>query len=174
MSSSSKKSSDASDKTINRQMNGKEFAALVGVTKTTVTNWADDGMPCGRTARSGTAIAVDLRRALPWLIKRRVAKEAPARVGVAHEQAERLRIQNKKARGELLDAHLVEEGLKAATAALLQDWDAVAQRCTSDGQLQTIIATELRAAQQRFADALAKIADDFAAQAQSAEHSDDD
>ena len=164
-----KKLRDFSDKTISRNMNGKELAALVKVTAATVSNWADEGMPCSRAARSGAAVAIDLRRALPWLITRRALKEGPARVGVAQQQAERLRISNRKARGELVEVTLVEEGLKAAVAGLLQDWDALAQRVTSDERLQTAIAAECREAQRRFSEALTKVAEMFAARAEATE-----
>jgi phage terminase Nu1 subunit (DNA packaging protein) len=146
-------------------LNLTQFARLCGVSAATVSTWCDEGMPCKRTARSGSAVEIDLRKAIRWLLKRRAAKPTAEKTNVAHEQAERLRIQNRRARGELLEVHLVEETLKAAVAGLLQDWDALAQRVTPDEKLQAAIAAECRTAQKRFAEKLAEISNDLDARA---------
>jgi phage terminase Nu1 subunit (DNA packaging protein) len=152
-------------KMLNRVMTAKAFAALVGTSARTITDWMDAGMPVvSRKGVSGASVSIDLRRALKWIVKRR-QKEAPARASVANEQAERLRIQNRRSRGELLEANLVEQALAGAGAAVMQDFVALAQRATPDEALQAIILAECRGAQARFAQALGDLAETFRSRA---------
>ena len=146
-----------SDQSINRMMNAKEFAALVGVTGRSVTDWCDEGMPCTRTERSGSPVTVDVRLAIKWLMRRRVEPAANQRIAVA--KAERLEMMNLKARGEVLLASDVKQQVAKAIAFLNIALESVPARCAPlDESPRLAIEAELRRARNEFADGLESLA----------------
>ena len=150
-----------------RLLSGKAVADFYQVSTGFISGRTSSGVlkPVTGRARKGANVLYDQRDVGRALIAERTAQPDADRTLVAREQAERLRIGNMRERGELLDAHLVEEGLKAAVAGLLQDWDALAQRITNDETIQAAIISECRSAQARFAQVLADVSVRFAARA---------
>jgi hypothetical protein len=152
---------------IPRLLTGQQLAKFFGVSTGFISGRTSSEVlkPVNGKARKGAKALYDVQESAAALMGEKVAQPEADRSIVAREQAERLRIGNMRERGELLDAHLVEEGLKAAMAGLLQDWDALAQRVTTDETIQAAVASECRGAQERFAKVLADLADSFAARA---------
>ena len=80
------------NQSISRIMNGKDFAAPLGVTPRSVSDWADEGMPCTLPERSGSPVSIHVRLAIKWLMRRRVEPAANQRIALA--KAERLEMMN--------------------------------------------------------------------------------
>ena len=144
-------------------MNRGEFSRRTGLSTGTISKKREAGVIVAASGcpKQGAAMRIDPWPSVKNLLTERASQPEAERSIVNREQAERLRIANRRERGELLEANLVDEGLKGAVAGLLQDWDALAQRVTSDTKLQDDIARELRAAQQRFSDHLDDMSRDF-------------
>ena len=137
------------NQSISRIMNGKEFAALVGVTPRSVSDWADEGMPCTRTERSGSPVSIDVRLAIKWLMRRRVEPAANQRIALA--KAERLEMMNLKARGEVRLLSEVKQQVLSAISSLKITLGSVPARCSFDEVLQQAIKAELDRARNEFA-----------------------
>jgi hypothetical protein len=148
-------------------MNRAEFSKRSGLSTGTISNKRDAGLVVcvSGSPKQGAAMKIDPWPSVKNLLAERASQPEADRSSVAREQAERLRIGNMRERGELLDAALVDEALKAAIAGLLQDWDALAQRITTDETIQAAIATECRGAQARFAQALGDLSAGFRSRA---------
>lgn len=121
-------------------MRQKEFAALVGVTETTVMRWLREGMPHQRSGKHGRSIDIDPAVSLPWLKDRGIradvrrterplvedgevvdlqpgdssAAYASARAKREDFAARMAELNYKQAAGELMDANQVKAELADA------------------------------------------------------------
>ncbi len=101
-------------KTIPRLVDAKQLAALVGTSQTTVGTWCNEGMPViRRKAVSGSAIEIDLRRALPWIVNKRRDKETPMSERWARARALKLERENARHLGQLMLTDDAERMLEA-------------------------------------------------------------
>ena len=109
------------------KLSAAEFAALCGVSRATVTNWMDEGMPCERTGRQRVRVEIDPALAVPWVVDRR-EPAGSQRERLAKEQADKIAMQNEAQRGRLIDVALVEETLMGLAAHIAQAHDALPGR----------------------------------------------
>jgi phage terminase Nu1 subunit (DNA packaging protein) len=158
-----RKNSLTSDiKPIPTVMDRKQFAAFSGLSTGSVSAKVDAGVIVilRRNARRGSAMAIDVAASVKNLIAERAAKPDSARLTVANEQAERLRLSNAHRRGELMERSQVKSEVHAACASLVQALESTPQRCTVDDALQTKIREELHDARRAFAAKLEALAAD--------------
>lgn len=115
--------------TKNRKMFSKvQFAAIVGVSTRTITNWQNDGMPSERSGSGRAANKIDTAAAISWLVNREVQRRSPDKTGpididverlrLVSEQADEKEISNAVSRGELLSVEDVQELVMVAVANL--------------------------------------------------------
>lgn len=110
----------------------------------------------------GSAVCIDLTTALPWVVKRRAQKPDAARLTVAAEQAERLRIANARTRRELITVAEAQLIVHEACAYIVQACEAMPQRVSSDEHEQAKVRDECRALREGFAKCLEALATDEA------------
>lgn len=147
------------------KLNAAQFAALCGVSPSTVTNWMDEGMPCERTGRQKDRVTIDPALAVPWAIDRREPKGSE-RERLAAEQADKVAMENEVRRGRLIDIAIVEDVLMARAAHSAQAHDAVAGRIayeiagnTDPGFIRSKILAELRHVREGEAQFTLRVAD---------------
>lgn len=132
------------------KLNAAQFADLCGVSRATITNWMDDGMPCERTGRQKDRVTIDPALAVPWAFSRKEPKGSE-RERLAAEQADKVAMENEVRRGRLIDIAIVEDVLMARAAHSAQAHDAVAGRIAHDiagnpdpGFIRAKVLAELR------------------------------
>lgn len=103
---------------ISEKISGAGFGKMMGVSKQTVANWCDAGMPHEGGGRPGNPYTIKVREALPWLVSNRTEKPGSERERLAKEQADKFAIENAKSRGELIQSQHVEDVISAALASL--------------------------------------------------------
>lgn len=111
----------------------RDFAELVDRSPDTVSRWCAAGMPHEQPGKTNAGFAIDLRKALPWVVT--YALEPPKesqRERLAREQADRLALENAHRRGELIDAQLHGEIVKTLASSTSQLLEAVASRCANE------------------------------------------
>lgn len=158
------------------KLSAAEFAALCGVSRATVTNWMDEGMPCERTGRQRVRVEIDPALAVPWVVDRR-EPAGSQRERLAKEQADKIAMQNETQRGRLIDVAIVEEIWMAKAAHMAQLHDAVAGRLaheflgsTDPGINRSRLLAELREVRDSIAKFTLGIADALERAAESGEH----
>lgn len=114
------------------RLNASEFAELLCVSIDTVSTWAQQGMPHAGGGRQGKQLAVDLRRALPWVVARRDRKSTSQRERVAHEQADKLSLANAERRGQVILADQVRKVLLSMGTDLAARLDSLPGRVASE------------------------------------------
>jgi phage terminase Nu1 subunit (DNA packaging protein) len=130
-------------------------ARFFGVSPATVTTWLDAGMPCVKRGKTRGGVVIDLRKAAPWVAQQRGAEKASsARMSVAHETAERLRIANAEKRREVIAVAAMRQQAMAACNDLREVLEAMPQRVSPDVQIQERVADECRVARSAFASRL--------------------
>lgn len=127
-----------------------KFAEFCGVSRATVTNWMDAGMPAKRTRRPGSEVQIDPTLAVPWVINHR-EPAGSQRERLAGEQADKVAMENEARRGRLIDVALVEETMMGLAAHLARSHDAVSGRMAHElagisdpGLIRTKLLEELR------------------------------
>jgi hypothetical protein len=160
------KRSDASflaDGKIPAVLNARQFARLCKLSAGTVSSKIDAKVIIciadAKDRRRGAAVQIDVVRSLRNLLAERAEKPESARVSVAHEQAERLRLKNAVTRGEYVKAEGVRQRNMGACAALVETLNALPQRCTSDPEVQQRIAEAILEAREAFAARLERLAE---------------
>jgi hypothetical protein len=108
-------------------------------------------MPCERAARSGSTVKIDIAKAIPWVVTQRAKKPDSARLSVAHEQAEHLRIRNAERRRDVISVAAMRQQAMAACNDLRETLDAMPQRVSPDPLIQARVEDECRAARVTFA-----------------------
>jgi phage terminase Nu1 subunit (DNA packaging protein) len=150
-------------RSIRATLNAAQFAQLCKLSAGTVSSKIDSGTivctPSAKDRRRGAAVQIDVVRSLRNLLAERAAKPEAARVTVAHEQAETLRLKNAVTRGEYVKAAAVRQRNMGACAALVETFNALPQRCTSDPEIQQRIAEAILEARHAFADRLERLAE---------------
>ncbi len=139
---------------ISAAMTALQFAKFCGVSASTINAWCADGMPCERRGKQGSAVRIDVQAAVQWIAGMRAKKPDAARTTVAHEQAERLRIANARARRELIPANEVQLVMHTMAAYMVQACDAMPQRISADESVQAAVRRECTTLRAGFADRL--------------------
>lgn len=109
-----------------------QFAKLIGTSAQTVTNWRREGMPCTGGGRHGAAARVDLEQALPWVVARRDSRPDSERERLAHEQADKVALENARTRGELVDAGMVDSTFAKFAAEIHAQHQTITNRCAHE------------------------------------------
>lgn len=102
---------------ISEYVTAADFAALVGVSGPTVANWCEAGMPHAGGGRQGNPYTINVRKALPWLIRYR-EQPGTERERLAKEQADKFAIDNARSRTELIHSQQLAEVISAAVDSL--------------------------------------------------------
>ena len=149
-----------------RTMTGGGFAKLCGVTAQTVTNWCQDGMPHKGGGATGVKLQIDIREAVPWVVRNRTEKPGSERDRLAKEQADKFAIDNAIKRGELVRAQQVEDVLAAALATLASQLDGLPGRMATPlasiddpATVRANLLDEIRRIRAAYADQFAKLGD---------------
>lgn len=113
---------------ITEKLTGAGFAKLVGVSKVSVSNWCEAGMPHEGGGKPGNPFNINVREALPWLAANRTEKPGSERDRLAKEQADKIAIENAQSRKELIKAQHVEDSIAEALANLATQLDGLPGR----------------------------------------------
>lgn len=95
------------------------IADLFGVSRETIDNWQQQGMPVDVRGGPGVPSEYDSERCVRWLVERELGKvrtESPAD-RLARVKADAIEMDNAERRGQLIPADLLEPKLKAAFVA---------------------------------------------------------
>lgn len=114
-------------------MSLREFAALIDRSPDTVSRWCAAGMPHEQPGKTNAGYLIHLRQALPWVLT--YALEPPKesqRERLAREQADKVALENAHRRGELVDAVMVDEVLKALAVAIAGQHKTITNRCAHE------------------------------------------
>lgn len=147
-----------------------EFASLVGMSAGWVTKALDEGMPAVRSGRKGDAVEIDTAQAWPWLLER-----AEGRVGnrpeserdrLASEQADKVALENRVRRGELVEAAAVQSMASELVARLGSALDGLPGRLANElagihepAEIRARLVDEIRTARNSYAEGLGRMAD---------------
>jgi phage terminase Nu1 subunit (DNA packaging protein) len=147
-------------------VNASGAAKFFGVAVGTVTTWLEEGLPAERRGKQGAEVQIDLRKAAPWVAKRRTAKPDAARTTVANEQAERLRLANAEKRQELVSVSYMTRVMNETAAEISSRLDALPGRAAmaianlnDPGEIREKLLGETRAIRTAIADRLGELAE---------------
>ena len=151
---------------VSRTMTGAGFARLCGVDAATVTHWCKGGMPHDGGGASGVKLAIDIKAAVPWVVRNRTEQPGSERDRLAKEQADKFAIDNAIKRGELIQAQQVEDVLAAALATLASQLDGLPGRMATPlaslddpATVRAKLLDETRRIRAAYADQFAKLGD---------------
>lgn len=151
---------------VTRTMTGAGFARLCGVDAATVTHWCKGGMPHNGGGASGVKLEIDIKTAIPWVVRNRTEKPGSERERLAKEQADKVAIENAKSRGELLMSPHVEDAIAAALATLAAQLDGLAGRMATPlasiddpATIRASLMDETRRIRTAYAEQLSELAD---------------
>jgi phage terminase Nu1 subunit (DNA packaging protein) len=113
-------------------LSASEFAALCGVSVQAVTNWTREGMPHSGGGRQGARTDINLSDAVPWVVARRDAQPLSQRDRFQTAKAEQIEMENALRRGQLVDAIVVAEVLKAIATNVSAQLEAISPRCANE------------------------------------------
>lgn len=114
-------------------MSVRGFAKLFDVSPDTVSRWCALGMPHGQPGKQNAGYLIDPVLACPWV--RAYASEPPKesqRERLAHEQADKFALDNAQRRGQLVDAVMVDQVLKALAVGISGQHKTITNRCTHE------------------------------------------
>lgn len=100
------------------------IADMFGVSRETIDNWQQDGMPVEKRGGPGVPSEYDSVECINWLLSREVKKvqgEKP-QDRLARVQADKLELELMEKRGLLLPADQIEPKLRAAMVAAREMW----------------------------------------------------
>lgn len=100
------------------------IAELFGVSRETIDNWQQQGMPVAKRGGPGVPSEYDSVECINWLVAREVTKvqgESP-NDRLARARAEEIEMRNAERRGLLIPADQLEPKLKAAMAGAREAW----------------------------------------------------
>lgn len=145
-------------------VSGVEFAGFVGKTPAWVSKQVKAGLPHAGGGTTGKPLRIPLAAAFDWIIARAAAEAAAAPVSTTERlrglQADRLALANAKLRSELCEVADTREVLREAQREIALEneriADALAVRLTglSPAEIRVAILDELRAADERFSNAI--------------------
>lgn len=145
---------------------GAEFAKALGVSRATITHWADDGMPVDRSRKSGREMQIDPLVALPWVVAQRGATPGSQRERLSNAQAEKVEMENARRRGQLIEASQVQETIFGLAAYLAREHDALPGRVANElasihepAVIRSRLLVELRSIRDGIAEHSARTAD---------------
>jgi len=151
---------------LSRTMTGAGFAKFCGVDPATVTLWCKSGLPHEGGGASGVKLKIDLREAVPWVVRNRTEQPGSERDRLAKEQADKFAIDNAVKRGELIKAQQVEDVLAAALATLASQLDGLPGRMATPlaslddpATVRARLLDETRRIRAAYADQFAKLGD---------------
>lgn len=111
----------------------REFAALLDRSPDTVSRWCANGMPHEQPGKANAGFEIDPAKALPWVLT--YALEPPKesqRERLAREQADKVALDNANRRGELVDAVMVDQVLKALAVGIASQHKTITNRCAHE------------------------------------------
>lgn len=149
---------------ITESITGTGFSKLCGVTKQTVANWCEAGMPHEGGGKPGNPYTINVRDALPWVVANRTEKPGSERDRLAKEQADKVAIENAQSRKELIKAQHVEDFTAAALATLSTQLDGLSGRMATPlssiedpALVRSRLQDEVRRIRDSYADQLAEL-----------------
>lgn len=149
---------------ITDKLTGAGFAKLCEVSKVTVSNWCEAGMPHEGGGKPGNPFQINVREALPWVVANRTEKPGSERDRLAKEQADKIAIENAQSRKELIQAQHVEDSVAEALANLTTQLDGLPGRMATPlssiedpALVRSKLQDEVRRIRFTYAESLAKL-----------------
>lgn len=103
-----------------KSMNKKQFAALVGRSPRQVSNLIHEGMPAAGSGKKGSPLHIDPPKAVQWLLNRAESRNSSPlseeRRRLVAAQAERAELETAQRKGQLLDIEDVQIVVNEGTA----------------------------------------------------------
>jgi phage terminase Nu1 subunit (DNA packaging protein) len=149
-------------KQIKPAMNASEFAAFTKVAAGTITTWLEEKMPSKRAARSGAEVSIDVRRAVPWLVKRYRERGGADFARIQKARAQKFELENARRRGELALVADINVLLAEIATELVSRLEAVPGRLANElagisdaGAIRQRLLEEVRAVRSALSDRMA-------------------